>query len=35
MNDVIMKLENLMNTNINKCNETFSNYYQYGNHKSS
>lgn len=34
MSSVILKMENVMNKNIHQCEETFSNFYHYGNHKS-
>ena len=34
MSSVIGKMENVMKKNIIICEETFSNFYNYGNHKS-
>jgi len=34
MSSVISKMENVMKKNIIICEETFSNFYNYGNHKS-
>ena len=34
MQEVILRMEQIMRTNITQCEETFSNFYHYGNHKS-
>ena len=34
MKELVTRLEKVMNSNIIQCEETFSNFYHYGNHKS-
>ena len=34
MEDTISRLDALMETNVIKCKDTFSKFYNYGNHKS-
>jgi len=34
MKELITKMEGVMNKNIHQCEESFSNFFHYGNHKS-
>ena len=34
MRDVVTRMENVLNTNVKHCEDTFSKFYRYCNHKS-